>query len=110
MRFVFYEYFGAAEKKTKQTKSKRSLPQFFTRMGEQCAFWQEILLRLGLGLFHQTLLANQDRLNVLSVHGTVARAHGFHFLLVKCGVDHTCRGTSASLNSGRFRGHQVTLK
>ena len=49
--------------------------------------------------------------------GTAARAHrahGFHFLLVKCvlkcGVDHTWRRTSASLNYERFHGHQVKLK
>ena len=49
--------------------------------------------------------------------GTAAhahRAHGFHFLMVKCvlkcGVDHTWRRTSASLNYERFHGHQVKLK
>ena len=39
---------------------------------------------------------------------------GFHFLLVKCalkcGVDHTWRRTSASLNFECFQGHQVKLK
>ena len=40
MRFVFYEYLGAAENKNKQTKNKRRLPQCFTRVAEQCAFWQ----------------------------------------------------------------------
>ena len=38
-----------------------------------------------------------------------ARAHGFHFLLVKCGVDHTWRQTSAFLNYKRFHDHQVKL-
>ena len=41
------------------------------------------------------------------------RAHGFHFLLVKCvlkcGVAHTWRRTSASLNYERFHGHQIKL-
>ena len=53
----------------------------------------------------------------LSVLGTAARthrAHGFHFLLVKCvlkcGVAHTWRRTSVSLNYERFHGHQVKLK
>ena len=42
------------------------------------------------------------------------RAHGFHFLLVKCvlkcGLDQTLGRTSASLNHECFHGHQVKLK
>ena len=42
------------------------------------------------------------------------RARGFHFLLIKCvlncGVAHTWRRNSASLNYERFHGHQVKFK
>ena len=69
MRFVFYEYFGAAEKKkTKKQKASEVFRSVLLEWVDSALFGKEILLRLGLGLFHKTLLANQDRLNVLSVH------------------------------------------
>ena len=53
-------------------------------------------------------------LSVLETAARTHRAHGFHFLLVKCvlkcGVAHTWRRTSVSLNYERFHGHQVKLK
>ena len=68
MRFVFYEFLGAAAEKPNKQKTSQVFRSVSLEWLNNALFGKEILLRLGLGLFHKTLLANQDRLNVLSVH------------------------------------------
>ena len=104
----FLEYLGATEKKSKQ-KASEVLTSISLEQPNNALFGKEIAVGLCLAT-SATLLANKDMLNVyLSVYywnfylnRCTRTSYGFHFLLVKCvlkcGVDHTQRRTSASLN------------
>ena len=122
---ILYEYLAAAQKKTTTTTSDVffciSVEQFnnLTRVVQQ-----RNRRRAWAWPPSQCSWANRDVDVYLCFHlnfwnsGTCTSCtslpDGFHFLLVKCvlkcGVDHTWRRTSASLNFECFHGHQVKLK
>ena len=115
MCLVFYDYLGAAEKNNNNNKTKQNkkASEVFLSISlewlKNALFGKEIAVGLGL--------VKCLSVSVLWNLGTTARpnrAHCFHFLIakcvLKCGVDHTWRRTSASVNLGCFRDHQVKLK
>ena len=115
--FVFYEYLAAV----RQQQATSSF--VFFQNGSTTRFSaKKIAVGLGLAAFAM-LLANQDMdlsvrsfriLEPLHVHivNIVSRRLPFLFVkcVLKCGVHHTWRRTSAFLNYECFHDHQVKLK
>ena len=100
-----------------ETKDKRSLPQYVTRMAEQRAFYQRnrrrawpLLQRSWLTMFNVCpFIRILEPLHVHIVH-MASISYWSSDCVLKCGVAHTWRQISVTLNYDRLRGHQVKLK
>ena len=100
-----------------KTKDKRSLPQYFTKMAEQRAFWERnrrrawpLLQRSWLTMLNVCpFIRILDLLHVHIVH-MASISYWSSECVLKCGVAHTWRQFSVTLNYDRLHGHQVKLK